>query len=138
MLGAIAIRMDGGRDGHHNGWHAVAHGVDVSFPEVTGTGVVEDTQVPDSEEEVQTLQEHPGEAGKEEVVEKACRDGARQLDGGNGGHAGLPSVTTVWSREVVTSPALGDIPHTPTWPQGTSSRWRCWGQTRDIQMSLAS
>ena len=96
MLIGVAAGVDGGGDDHHNGWRAVAHGVDISLPEATGAGVVEDVKVPDSEEEVQTLQEHPGEAGEEEVVEEARCDGTRQLDGGQHGHAWLPSVTTVW------------------------------------------
>lgn len=101
--------MDGGGDGHDDGRHAVAHGVDESFPEATGAGVVEDAQVPDGEEEVQTLQEHPSKAGEEEVVEETCRDGTRQLDGG--------TTRPCWAPRRHHSVARGG--------GGISGTWRC-------------
>lgn len=83
LLGAVAVGARGGGGGHHDGREAVAHGVDVSALEAGGAEVVEDAQVPDGEEEVQTLQEHPGEGGEEEVVEAAGDDLAQQLGGGD-------------------------------------------------------
>ena len=56
------------RNGHNHSWDSIAHWERELLHESVDTGVVDHRQVACSEEELQTLQQHPGEGGQVEIV----------------------------------------------------------------------
>ena len=62
------MRPGGCRNGHNHSWDSIAHWEHKPLHESVDTGVVDHRQVACSEEEVQTLQQHPGEGGQVEIV----------------------------------------------------------------------
>ena len=67
------------RYGHHHRWDPIAKRVHESLLESACTGVVGHLEVPDSEEEVETFKEHPGEGGQVEIMQHTCDDRAQHL-----------------------------------------------------------
>ena len=67
------------RNGHNDSWDCVAHREHELLHEPAHAGVVDHSQVACSEEEVQALQQHPGEGGQVEVVKGTRDDGTQHL-----------------------------------------------------------
>ena len=65
---SIKMRPGCRRNGHNHRRDSVAHWERELLHESVGTGVVDHRQVACSEEELQTLQQHPGEGGQVEIV----------------------------------------------------------------------
>ena len=65
---SIKVRPGCCRNGHNHSWYSVADGEHEPLHEPAHAGVVDHIQVACSEEEVQALQQHPGEGGQVEVV----------------------------------------------------------------------
>lgn len=70
LPGGCSIKMRPGccRYGHNHSRDSIAHREHELLHELVHTGVVDHNQVACSEEEVQALQQHPGEGGQVEIV----------------------------------------------------------------------
>ena len=69
------------RYSHNQSWDPIAYRVHEPLLESVCAGVVGHLEVPDSEEEVQPFEEHPGEGGQVEVMQYTCDDLAQHLEG---------------------------------------------------------
>lgn len=85
LSGAVSLGVDRCRHSHNHRWDPVAYRVHEPLLESACAGVVGHPEVPDSEEEVQPFEEHPGEGGQVEVMEYTGDDLAQHLEG-RGGH----------------------------------------------------
>ena len=85
LSGAVSLGVDCGWHSHNHPRDPVADRVHEPLLESACAGVVGHLEVPDSEEEVQPFQEHPGEGRQVEVMQYTCDDLAQHLEG-RGGH----------------------------------------------------
>lgn len=69
------------RHNHNQSWNPIACRVHESLLESAPTGVVGHLEVPHSEEEMQSFEEHPGKGGQVEVMQCPCDDGTQHLEG---------------------------------------------------------
>lgn len=69
------------RHSHNQSWNPIACRVHEPLLESACTGVVGHLEVPDSEEEMQSFEEHPGKGGQVEVMQYPCDDGTQHLEG---------------------------------------------------------
>ena len=84
VSGAVSLGVDRCRHSHNHCWDPVAYRVHEPLLESACAGVVGHLEVPDSEEEVQPFEEHPGEGGQVEVMQYTGDDLAQHLEGRGG------------------------------------------------------
>lgn len=112
IIHPITLWMDIGGDKHHQPRESIAKGTEVQHLDVVRAEVIHHFQVSDHQEEHHSLHQHPEEASKEKVVQKASDDGTANLrrrimdiqapllqragSEGEGGGATLTGVPQTW------------------------------------------